>query len=236
MIEYVAIDVDLRIFDRGQDLRGHEEFIRQVRFHRRHTNARGSVDQRNGRRYLPKDVHGPFEFRRVVEIRRTDDLFGALRLVDQISHPGAGTFAQGQLQLGFFLREPPVAGQSFQTIQLLGHAFQRALEKIRAEIPIVHLEVDVLLHHVMPGTAQERGQRRETQIGLGGIPIRREEQHDLLLRPAVILRCRATPFQELRADQPALIIVDPHNRQSSGPPWDARKSLSLTEAAFRRPF
>ena len=45
MLEHVAINVDLRILDRGQDLRRHEEFIRQVRFHRRHTNTGGRVDQ-----------------------------------------------------------------------------------------------------------------------------------------------------------------------------------------------
>ena len=224
MLEHVAVDVDLRILDRGQDLRGHEQFVRQVRFHRRHTNAGGRVHQGNSRRHLPKHVHGPFEFFRLIEIRGTDDRFGALRLFDQVRHTRPRAFAQGHLQLGFFFREPTVPGQSFQPVQLLGHAFQHALEKIRAEIPIVHLEVDVLLHHVVPGPTQKRRQRRETQVGLGGIPIRGEEQHDLFPGPAVTLRFRATLLQKLGADQPAFIIVDPHVRHSSGRHPDRRKA------------
>ena len=76
----------------------------------------------------------------------------------------------------------------------------------------------------MPGTAQKRGQRRKTQVRLGGIPIRREEQHDLFLRPAVTLGFRAALLQKLRADQPAFIVVDSHERHSSGPNPDKGKA------------
>jgi len=210
MLEHVSVDVDLGVLHRLHDFGGHVDLVREVGFHRRHADARRRVDQRDDRRHLAERVDRPLELVDVVEISVPDDPLGLLGLPGEFGDALARQFAERQLQIHFpgfqiaFLRQLP------EPVQLLRHLLEDTLEKVLAEVPVVHFQIDVFLDDGMAGGAEDGGQGRQAQIGFGGVPVRRKDQHHLHLPPARGFRRPAMQLDQFEAGFLALGIFNFH--------------------------
>ena len=58
LLEHVPIDIHLGIVHRVHHFGGDEDFIGEVRLHRRHADPRRGIDHRNNRRDLAEDLNG----------------------------------------------------------------------------------------------------------------------------------------------------------------------------------
>ncbi len=212
VLEYVAIDVDLRILHRVHDLGGHEHLVGEIGLHRRHADARRRIDQRNGVGHLAERVDRPFELVDVVEGLAADDVLGFFRLFDQLRDALTRQFAERQLQIRFPGFEVALLRQLPETVQLLRHLLEDPLQEILAEVPIVHLEVDVFLDDGMAGGTEHGGKGRQTQIGFGWIPVRREDQHHLHLPPTLGFGCPAMQLDQIETGLFTFGIFDFHEK------------------------
>ncbi len=92
--------------------------------------------------------------------------------------------AERELQFHLSFAQLSVPGELAQPVQLPGHPAQDLLQKVFAEVPVPHLQIDVFLNDRMAGLAEDGGQGWEAEIGFGGKPIRREEQQHFQLPTA----------------------------------------------------
>jgi hypothetical protein len=215
MLEHVAVDVDLLILHGVHDLGRHVDLVGEIGLHRRHADARRRIDERDGRGDLAERIDGPFELVDVVEVLVADDALGFFGLAGQLGDPFAREVAEGQLQVPFPFFQVALLGELPEPVQLLGHPPQHLLEEVLAEVPVVHLQIDVFLDDGMAGGTEHGSERGQAEVGFGGIPIRRKDQHHVDLSPAGCLLGGAPMelYQFLGGLRP-LGVLHAHGRES----------------------
>ena len=92
--------------------------------------------------------------------------------------------AQRQLHVHLPVGQFALIGELPEAIKLLGDLAEDFLQEILAEVPVPHLQIDVFLDNRVARFAEDRSERWEAKIRLGGEPVGREDQHDLHLPAA----------------------------------------------------
>src|SRR5207344_3234667 len=105
-------------------------------------------------------------------------------LLDQLLDPLPGQVAECYLQIHLTGIQVACSRQLAQTVELLRHPAQDFLQEVLAEVPVVHLEIDVFLDDGMACLTENGGEGGKAEVGFGGEPVRGEDQHDLHLPAA----------------------------------------------------
>src|SRR5262249_14516599 len=118
--------------------------------------------------------------------------------------------AEGELHIHLPLRKFPLLGQLAEAVQLLRHPAQDFLQKVLAEVPVVHLQIDVFLDDRVASLPKDGGEGWEAEIGFGGEPIGREDEQNLHLPAAGGFRGLSMELNQLLRRPLALRVLDAH--------------------------
>ena len=182
----------------------------KIRFHRRHADPGRGIDHRDHGCNLAEHFDRPLQLIDIVECFSADDRLGLLRLLDQLVDPLPGQITERQLQIHLVGIQIALLRQLAEPVELLRHPAQDFLQEVLAEVPVVHFEVDVFLNDRMAGLTEDGGEGGKAEIGFGGIPVRREDQHDLHLPAAGGFGGLAMEQDQFFGGPFALRILNPH--------------------------
>ena len=121
-------------------------------------------------------MNGPFQLVDIVKGFTSDDRFGFLRFLDQLVDLLPRDITQCQLQFDLGFAQLPLLGRLAEPVELLRHPAQDFLQKVLAEVPVPHLQIDVFLNDRMAGLAEDGGEGGKGEVGLAGEPVGREDQ------------------------------------------------------------
>ena len=171
---HIPINVDLLVVQAGQNLFRDARAVAEIALHRIEDERGRVVGGRDVLHDLAEGVQRPFQFVRVVEVLAAGDPLGFIRPLRQLDHIHRGRGVQTRL-LGFLpFRQCSRCFLGRQGAPLGGHAgHDPDQEGVREEV-VVHLDVDVLLHDLVPVLPEHRREAGQRQVGRRRHPFRRE--------------------------------------------------------------
>jgi len=133
-----------------------------------------------------------------------------LGVLDQLVDALPADVAERHLHVHLIVGQLALPGELAEAVELLGDFAEDFLQEVFAEVPVPHLQIHVFLDDGVAGFAEDGGEGGEAQIGFGGVPVGREDEHHLHLPAGGFEGGLALELDQLLGGSVTLRIFNPH--------------------------